>query len=88
MTLGAFEFNPDITPKRAQALADACTHFQLIAGIMDETLPAGREKAVVMTKLEEAFMFACKAITHEKRRMSVAVDNIVNITTAVPPGCI
>ena len=38
--------------------------FKLLASQLDKNLPSGRLKSLVLTKLEEAAMFATKAISH------------------------
>lgn len=49
-----------------KALADEFrTMFDKLALRTNNDLPAGRYRAIVITKLEEAAMFATKAITHE-----------------------
>lgn len=40
--------------------------FEILEAQVEETLPAGREKSLVHTKLEEAFMWVGKAIRNEQ----------------------
>jgi hypothetical protein len=59
---GTVEFDGD----QALAASDVREGFRALEAVLEEALKPGREKALVMTKLEEAAMWAVKAIAVEK----------------------
>lgn len=47
-------------------LADEmCCVFRDLAGKIEDSLPEGREKSLVMTKLEEAFLWGMRSLTRQ-----------------------
>lgn len=56
-----FRFHPatDVTRPKHEAIRHACRDF---AGYLNDMLPEGREKALVVTHLEEVMMWSNAAI--------------------------
>jgi hypothetical protein len=53
------------SPERAEAHAYVRSRLHFLAEDLDRRLPDGREKSLVMTKLEEAMFWANAAIARE-----------------------
>lgn len=61
-----FEYHPPVTPQRVRDHEKARKLFQVLAIDLNEALPEGREKSLVMTKIEEAMFWANAAIAREQ----------------------
>lgn len=61
-----FKYHPPQTDQKVMAHEGVRAHCAQLAGFMDSTLPEGREKAVVMTKIEEAMFWANAAIARNE----------------------
>lgn len=57
-----FEYHPPKDEETRHAHEDARASCLAVARHFDEVLPEGREKSIVMTKLEEALFWANAAI--------------------------
>lgn len=57
-----FRYHPAKSDIRKQAYEDICSNFLTMAHYFNMKLPDGREKAVVITKLEEAMMWSIAAV--------------------------
>lgn len=57
-----FQYHPPLTDDRKRAHERVRQYLLQMAQEFEESLPDGREKAVVMTKLEEAMFWANAAI--------------------------
>ncbi|MFJ6214994.1 hypothetical protein ACIQGZ_16910 [Streptomyces sp. NPDC092296] len=57
-----FIYHPADTPGRAAAHEQVRTYFRQIAASLNAALPEGREKALAITKLEEATFWANASI--------------------------
>lgn len=60
-----FAFHPANTDEKQRAHADVRALIGDLADTFQGTLPAGREKSLVFTKLEEAMFWANAAIARE-----------------------
>lgn len=54
------------SPDGVQRHAALSQHFSELAGWIDEICPPGREKSLVLTKLEEAKFFASAAVARNE----------------------
>ncbi|MEV2203750.1 hypothetical protein AB0E11_27840 [Streptomyces fradiae] len=61
-----FNYHPPRTPAVAEAHAAVREQCTQLAGFLDSTVPDGREKAVAMTKVEEAMFWANAAIARQQ----------------------
>ena len=59
-----YESTP-LNDEQCRKVADVRECFSRHAGYMESICPEGRYRSIVMTKLEEAAMFAVKSISHE-----------------------
>ena len=57
-----FAYHPPQTPEASDAHQWVRSELRILAEALDHRLPNGREKAVVMTKLEEVMFWANAAI--------------------------
>jgi len=61
-----YDFQPkEISDSDKPVLRDVRTAFETLANALQESLPDGRYKSIVRTKLEEAAMFATKSFSHK-----------------------
>ena len=60
-----FNYHPASALERQLAHQTIRTHCLELAGLFDEYLPAGRELALALTKLEEAMFWANAAIARQ-----------------------
>lgn len=60
-----FTYHPP-TPEKGELHEEVRTTFKSVAHYMDELLPNSREKALVLTKLEEALLWANAAIARNE----------------------
>ena len=60
-----FSYHPPTQPGRADAHEKTRALFTEFASLLDAALPPGREHALVITKLEEALMWANAAIARQ-----------------------
>lgn len=63
-----FAHHPPSTPAIATAHTQVREHMQVTASMFNILLPEGREKALVMTHLEEAMFWANAAISRTQKR--------------------
>lgn len=54
----------EVSPQQAHEIAVATAAFRRYADTLDALLPSGRHRALCFTALEEAAMWATKAISH------------------------
>jgi len=57
-----FAFHAATTEEKRDEHTSARQHCRRLADVLDERLPAGREKALAITKLEEVMFWANAAI--------------------------
>lgn len=60
-----FEFHPATTDERRGEHEFVRNHCGVLAELLNERLPEGREKALVMTKIEEVMFWANAAIARQ-----------------------
>lgn len=60
-----FKFHPAVAPERVRHHEIVRSHCGRVASLYNELLPEGREKALAMTHLEEAMMWANAAIARQ-----------------------
>lgn len=60
-----FSFHPATTPGRAEAHTDMRHAAAVMAGIINELVPEGREKELAMTKLEEVMFWGNAGIARQ-----------------------
>ncbi len=60
-----FDYHPPTAPGRAQEHESARAAFKALAQAMDAALPAGREKSLCMTQLEQGLFWANAAIARQ-----------------------
>ena len=54
-----------VTDKQVELVKEIRKEFSDLSEILSENVPKGRYLSLVETKLEEACMFAIKAVTHQ-----------------------
>lgn len=59
-------FSKEVSGNGNDFLIATREHFSELADKLETMLPEGRYKALVLTKLEEAAMFASKAFSHHE----------------------
>lgn len=59
--------NKAVSGEQAGRMEVIQRQFCMLSDVIDEYIPAGREKSLYITKLEEACMWATKAISREKK---------------------
>lgn len=67
-----FGYHPPQTPARIREHEDIRARFMDLAHEMAELLPAGREKVIVKTKLEEGMYWANAAVARQYPQASIA----------------
>lgn len=60
-----FRHHPPRTPERVEAHEYARSLVRALADELNDTLPEGREKSLVITRLEEALFWANAAIARQ-----------------------
>lgn len=64
-----FAYHPANTPERQELHSLIRNELLEMAVWMEETLPAGREKSIVLTKLEEAMFWANAAVARQNEEI-------------------
>ena len=59
-------YSKELTDKQKDSIQLIRQNFTQLYDYLDSEIPAGREKSLYTTKLEEACMWAVKAIAEEK----------------------
>lgn len=62
--MNPFDYNSEPTNDMRSQMEFVRGGFKNLAKIIEDNCPAGRERALVMTNLEQAAMWAMKSITH------------------------
>ena len=60
-----FTYHPPLTDERRSAHENVRDECQALAEFMNEVLPEGREKSLVLTKIEETMFWANAAIARQ-----------------------
>lgn len=59
----------DVNADQAKKLEQVADSYKLLASILEEGLPPGREAALAKTNLEQSFLWATVAITTAKQNV-------------------
>ena len=57
-----------VSEEQAARIRDVQIHFSTFFDVIDMLIPEGREKSLMITKLEEACMWGTKAISREENK--------------------